>query len=260
MQTQDEINNSPKGLNFIDNGKVFLYKYIDIDGALKLIKNQTFKFSNPRDFNDPFDLYEKLIDFSKNDTLSPVNMARRDKRRAETASDKVKIKLLQHQWRKLRSNYGISCFSKTYKNILMWSHYADKHTGVCIGFYIDALKLMDDGFITFAVEYKDNFMPLPFSDIDINVRLNSIMQYLSLKAAYWSYEEEIRMINFDYYLNYKDSFFDFRKYAEIREIHFGLRTSEKNKSLVKKNFSSIRNKPKFYEMVPVKNKIEIERK
>jgi len=259
MLTTKEIKYHTTNLDFIDNGKILIYKYIDIIGAFKLIEKQTFKFSNPREFNDPFDLYEKLIDFSKTGSRPPDMMTRKEKRRVDTASDKVKIRTLSHEWRKLRNNYGISCFSKTYKDILMWSHYADKHTGICIGFYIDAMKLLDDGFLTIAVEYKDNFIPMPYSDLDMKVRLNSILQYLSLKASFWTYEEEIRIINFDYFLNFKDNFLDFSKYAEIKEVHFGLKTSEKNKSLIKKNLASIKIKPRFYNMEPLRNKFEIER-
>ena len=34
----------------------------------------------------------------------------------------------------IKDNSLLSCFSKTYDSILMWSHYADKHKGICIEF------------------------------------------------------------------------------------------------------------------------------
>ena len=36
-----------------------------------------------------------------------------------------------------KNKYGISCFSKNYNEILMWSHYADNHNGICIEVEID---------------------------------------------------------------------------------------------------------------------------
>ena len=33
-----------------------------------------------------------------------------------------------------RASLSIMCFTKNFKNILMWSHYANNHTGVCIGY------------------------------------------------------------------------------------------------------------------------------
>lgn len=260
MLTHVEVKRYTQGLNFVENGKIFFYKYIDIEGALLLIERQSFKFSNPKDFNDPFDLYENLINFSKHETNPPPNLTRSEKRNVTTVSEKVKIKYLQHEWKKHRNNFGISCFSKTYKSFLMWSHYSDKHTGVCIGFYVDAMKLLEDGFLAFGVEYEDNFVPKPYSDLDLKIRMETMMQYLSLKASCWSYEEETRLINFDYFINYKDNFINFSKYAEIKEVYYGLKTSKNDRLRVKKSFTKIKRKPTFYEMEPVKNKFEIVRK
>src|SRR5208282_983690 len=33
-----------------------------------------------------------------------------------------------------KSNVGIACFSETYKNMLMWAHYAGNFEGVCFGY------------------------------------------------------------------------------------------------------------------------------
>jgi hypothetical protein len=179
-------------LEFLDNSKILIYKYIDLKGGKDLIENLALKFSNPRGFNDPFDLYEGLIDFSKHETLPPSQMNRKERRKVQTASEKQKINYLKHEWRKLRSYFGISCFSKSHDDILMWAHYANKHSGLCIGFYVDVMTLLDQGFLTFEVEYENEFLPLPYSDPDLKIRINTIMQYLSVKSQYWSYEKETR--------------------------------------------------------------------
>jgi len=259
MLTSDEIEN-PNDLDFVDKGKIFLYKYIDLSSGVALIENKTFKFSNPKDFNDPFDIYEKLIDFSQHEIVQQLQMSRKEKRKLVTVSDKAKIRNLKHEWKKLRSYYGISCFSKTYKSILMWSHYAQKHTGICIGFYVDADLLMANEFYTFGVKYENDFETLPFTSLDKNRMMMTITQYLSLKAIFWKYEKEVRLIHFDYFRDYKNEFMKFEKYAEIREIYFGLRTNENDKLKIKKLFSKDRIKPKFFEMTPLENKFEIERK
>jgi len=31
---------------------------------------------------------------------------------------------------------GVMCFSSTWKNPVMWSHYADQHRGICLGFEV----------------------------------------------------------------------------------------------------------------------------
>ena len=41
-----------------------LFKYIDAEGAMRMLSNATLQFTNPCDFNDPFDCHPSLIDFS----------------------------------------------------------------------------------------------------------------------------------------------------------------------------------------------------
>jgi len=34
----------------------------------------------------------------------------------------------------------VTCFSEVENNLLLWSHYADKHKGACIGFNTESLR------------------------------------------------------------------------------------------------------------------------
>jgi len=258
--TQDEIKYEVKELNFVEPGKILIYKYIDFNGGISLIQNQSFKFSNPNNFNDPFDLYEELIDFSKQDTdFENGNLSRKEKRRIQNTPLQTKTKYLKTEWKKQRINYGISCFSKIYDNILMWSHYADKHDGICVGFLVDINKLQQDDFWAFAIDYKTDFTPLPYYNKDNQDRLKMLTQYLSVKAEFWSYEKEIRLINFEYYLNQKSDFINFSKYTEIKEIYLGLKMKKRNQETIKKLFHRIKNRPIIYNMTSKKNTFEIER-
>jgi hypothetical protein len=258
--TKAEIEYYTRGLNFVGQNKIFVYKYIDLQGGLELINNQTFKFSHPKDFNDPFDLYEELVDFTKHDSLDNLaNQNRIERRRLKSIPLKAKVEALKYEWRKQRMNYGISCFSKTFKEILMWSHYSDKHQGVCIGFLIDAMKFLQNGFYAFAVEYNKEFVSLPYSDNSMENGLETIMQYLSLKADFWTYEQEIRLVNVDYFSKYKNEFFKFTDFAEIKEVYFGIKTNKRNKDLIKTALSKQKIKPEYFDLIPVKNKFELEK-
>lgn len=257
---------NPNDLYSMEKGKILLYKYIDINGGLDLIDKQTFKFSNPKDFNDPFDLYEKLIDFSQYKFRPTQPMNREEKRRIEKASNKRKIMALTEEWRKIKENISISCFSRTYKNILMWSHYAQMHKGICIGFCVDRNILSNYGCFAQEVKYENEFKSIPYTSQKES--LEPIMQFLTLKAKFWEYEKETRLIDLSYLDRKNDEYMkpgenkymDFEKFAKIKEIYFGLRTSDKDKSKVKHLFSNHRDKPIFYEMTPQKNKFEIEKK
>lgn len=48
----------------------YLYKYLDINGALSMILNKELQFTNPIYFNDPFDCHSGLFDFQVPDGYS----------------------------------------------------------------------------------------------------------------------------------------------------------------------------------------------
>ena len=47
-----------------------IYKFVSIESAKKIIEFQSLKFSQPYEFNDPFDCDIDLVDFEFNDSLT----------------------------------------------------------------------------------------------------------------------------------------------------------------------------------------------
>ena len=41
-----------------------LYKYLDVDGGLAMLKHHNLQFTNATKFNDPFDCHPALFDYS----------------------------------------------------------------------------------------------------------------------------------------------------------------------------------------------------
>ena len=99
----------------------------------------------------------------------------------------------------------ISCFSKRNDSILMWSHYADSHKGVCIEFEKPKLDDFRD------VKYKKNRPSIRyFKVVQHAIALdmlnkhedeNQIKRYLEnttdpffVKSPDWSYEKEVRCL------------------------------------------------------------------
>jgi hypothetical protein len=62
--------------------------------------------------------------------------------------------LIQSIERELLKRYdrGVCCFSTSFKNPLLWSHYGDKHNGICIGYNLERNPLP----IIEKVEYRRN--------------------------------------------------------------------------------------------------------
>lgn len=113
---------------------------------------------------------------------------------------------------KEKEHISVCSFSENYKNHLMWSHYADGHRGIAIGFEID-----DSTYTIEKVNYNGlvnfNYLPNKFLDIK-SVFLN--------KTKDFSYEEEFRIIiEKPDYVN-----------IQIKEVFFGAETPDEDKKII----------------------------
>src|SRR5688500_9150997 len=80
--------------------------------ALEAIKHRRLKIALFNDMNDPFELLGAEI---------------------RTARDKAELRQLREE---TNAMIGALCFSRRCDNPVLWSHYADKHHGICLGFDI----------------------------------------------------------------------------------------------------------------------------
>ncbi|HXN72747.1 MAG TPA: DUF2971 domain-containing protein [Candidatus Acidoferrales bacterium] len=80
----------------------------------------------------------------------------------------------------MAKRFGMICFSKRWSNPLLWSHYADKHRGICLGFDVDDRGLKP---ISYASRRPRLKIPPTIEDMD---------RLLFTKFQDWQYEEEWR--------------------------------------------------------------------
>jgi hypothetical protein len=102
--------------------------------------------------------------------------------------DKVQrhlLRILREHWTK---RLGIMCFSASWKSPLMWAHYADGHTGVCLG--IDLLE--EDK--TRKVVYEPDRIRGLFDATKPNAGATeeTMLKVLTTKYKQWEYEDEWR--------------------------------------------------------------------
>ena len=208
-----------------------IYHFSSFNIAInEIISKQTLLFSNPKIFNDPFDCNEKLLQIDietedLNNQLKTLTIRNRKERRE--LLKKINIKKEQNNALEIeKKKLKIACFSEKFDETLMWSHYADKHQGICIGFNFP--YKYDNHFILCPVKYIDKIKKLEGTSDTSKV----ILYWLTTKSERWKYENEIRAItkaktNEDRELVNYDS-----KY--IKEIIFGCNVkTEKIKSAIK---------------------------
>ena len=103
--------------------KTFLrvYHMMEAKWALRrAIKNQRLKVSRFENLNDPFELFA----------------LNRHTQAARKASKKFAADF--------NATHGLLCFGADWSNAVMWSHYGDKHKGICLGFDVRRTLASED--------------------------------------------------------------------------------------------------------------------
>ena len=123
----------------------------------------------------------------------------------------------------VRNNWSFCCFSKTNTNILMWSHYADKHQGCCIEFSF--FRVSDLGVIL-PVSYNALF---PSESFVKTMQDEAALANLAITTKWveWSYENEYRLVR------PKPPGVVNISCKTIRRVIFGLNTQEDDKTKIR---------------------------
>ena len=79
---------------------------------------------------------------------------------------------------------GVLCMTDNWHEVLMWSHYAERHQGLCLGFNVSDEHAR-------KVEYIDR--PTQDKSLDLNnIREDLIKSIFNRKSLAWKYESEFR--------------------------------------------------------------------
>ena len=215
------------GINPILPDDPYIYKYTSFESALKIIENNSLKFSLPQEFNDPFEMTNALIDtkYTKPDLREwldsfPDFSNSKKKQLFQDYNKKPAevIKAFNISFNKFKNNTGICCFSKSYKKTLMWSHYSDNHSGICLGFYFSSLSSNEE-LLLLTVNYIDKVISVNY----FREKLVSLFYWIFTKSKIWEYEEEVRAVHTN-----GSGLLKFEKEC-LKEVYFGLKVSEENK-------------------------------
>jgi hypothetical protein len=118
----------------------------------------------------------------------------------------------------INSRMGLLCFSASWQNPVQWSHYADRHKGLCLGFDIPD-RLLD------RVTYVSKRPAINVELINSNPELvqGELKRLLTTKYAHWRYEREYRhFVPLQGDFDSKEIFFQpFCKGMKLKEIIVG---------------------------------------
>lgn len=180
-----------------------LYRYLSYDDrTIAIFRDRQIYFPAAHKLNDPFEFQFHL----KTSTVHGV------------AINPTSLKDAKEQMK----NYGVLALSEVNDNILMWSHYADKHRGICIEFERTDTNELGNYDHCLPVLYQQelpSFNPLELEDS------KAVTQALSTKGEYWKYEREWRILTYE-------SNKHFPLPGNITAVIFGLNMPQKHRDAI----------------------------
>lgn len=169
------------------------YHFLNELHGLDNLRKRRLKIATINDLNDPFELLGVLMD------------------------DKEHRPILRWHKDLVANDKGMLCFSRDWRNPVQWSHYADKHRGLCLGFDIDDR-------LTEPVTYTRKRLSITgFMRKSEDEQLRILESVLTTKYSHWRYENEVRVFA---RLENPDSesglyFHDFTKDIKLAEVIVG---------------------------------------
>jgi hypothetical protein len=195
----------------------FFGRFLALRRIARLLKRNEIYFASAASFNDPFDS-KVHMDFSG----TPV-----------TAQQQAAI---LGDLQKDVNGLGMLCVSTKPDNILMWSHYALNHTGICLQFdaKVSLFKVVQ------PIAYSG---PFPAVHATKSSRDEQMSGNLLTKASDWGYESEWRAFDF--------SGPGLKKFdpAVLSGIIFGCRTPSKDRDFVRRAAARGQCHPAFFEAI-----------
>ena len=142
---------------------MLLYHFLPAKYALLALERQRLKVARINDLNDPFELFCADMRDAK---------ARRGFREFK---DQISAK------------FGFLCFCRRWQNLLLWSHYADRHRGAAL-----EVEIGDD--VAMPVNYTNARVQWNAQEIMSSggFSLEHVDVITTTKSDHWAYEQEVR--------------------------------------------------------------------
>ncbi|KAB8036631.1 DUF2971 domain-containing protein [Janthinobacterium aquaticum] len=174
------------------------YKYTPVEDWLPLLLNgSSIKFTSRINFNDPFDsLSSTHLNYEAENVEKYIREGLEGLNILPPEEIESMVKKIIKNKQQVDSNSGdetyldntgILSLASSWENILLWSHYANQHKGICIGF--DSEK--DIFLAAQKVIYSSDFPIIIRPDDSPDVMLEKTFLR---KSKCWEYEDEWRVL------------------------------------------------------------------
>ena len=190
------------GYNYLCYAPKYLYKYIgDNTKSFESIFEGKIWFSAPCSFNDVFDCDLSIDEKSIFENALMLFPDKRGLRQGSPIWHDIKnrtfkaISVLRKEFEELKTTIGIACFSEVFDSLLMWSHYANNHSGICVEY--DLLKMNKQlSYSPVPIIYSSERVFIDKISVDTidYESVKSLINCTTTKSPEWAYEKEWRII------------------------------------------------------------------
>lgn len=181
-----------------------VYHFVNKEYGLENIQKRRLKIATLNELNDPFELFG--VELSE-------------------PSLRYAFRVMKNE---LAQNRGLLCFSKSWHNPVQWSHYADKHRGICLGFDVPDVHLGEVNYSPKRVVTDIESLKTP-RELSFDV----VRKLLFTKYHHWKYEKEVRsFVTLDDIDNEKGLYFaKFSEQLSLKEVIVGAMSDISRKEL-----------------------------
>ncbi len=171
---------------FFKHKPEYIYRFVPLNiYSIDTLISYGLYFGSPENQNDPWDC---------NFNVESTTPGSEDARKQYGVPNENLNTELENHLKELKSKYGICCFTKDYRNILLWSHYASGGKGLCLVFkrqqLLDSLNSSDNNIVKIKdVKYEE----VTFSINQKRIDREELEKPLYHKLKEWDYEKEVRL-------------------------------------------------------------------
>lgn len=188
---------------------------------IQTIRDNQIFFSTPDQFNDPFEVRPVILYRTnrsgptadqieaEHDRLFPNSSPLERTRRLHTQlirfGDPRVVREYQENnirdFELLIRGTSIACFSESNSDVQMWSYYATKHQGYCLGFKFESWRFKDSDGVTVGIDAHKVHYERRYPFVDAGASLDDdqatdrlFRSSLLTKARCWKFEKEWRFM------------------------------------------------------------------
>lgn len=184
-----------------------VYRYLPLDYGLEALQQDRFKVGRMQELNDPFDCFPRLTNGSLDQGEASVSLP----------------SSFLHTF---ASQLGLICYSARVTDPVIWSHYAEAHKGIAIGFDFT------ENYGLRRVEYREERFELDVRGIveaknggGVADLIEVLSKAFTVKATSWGYEEEYRRFRpLDNLFLYGRHYFERLPCGILREVVIGAKS------------------------------------